>query len=1451
MDLSSLVIRLSADTVTLQGDFGRAGVLAEQFGAKVQREVDAAAKAIGAGVAAAAAGMATLVGRALENADNLSKLSQKVGVSTEALSALQYQAGLAGVGIDALQVGIVKFSKTIGMAIAGGKEQVAVFAAMGVSLKDTHGQLKPTDQLLGEVADKFKTYKAGASSATLAQLLFGKAGADMIPLLRDGSEGMAAAAKEAAAYGRIVGGDAAKAAETFNDNVDKIKGAVEGFANQVMQRMAPGLAEVSTKLAEGAKQGDTFSSMADGMADSLTGLMKAAFVTKGAIEGLVNLIAASIDTLGGFKTMAQGAAENIMHSAAGIGDLLTGQFAKAKLQFQNANDALVGGAQAGAKQINGAWSAAADGIDAAIKRADALAAALDKPKQAVGQFANVIAGVGPEIKLVEPLLPKFGETAKKTANDAAAFIEQLEKQVATFGKSAIESKRYEAAHKDLSDQQRELASALIDTLAEWDKYAKVVKAAFDASDKLVSGNADLEEQLAQGRDKLAGLSNAQVTYNAAVRDANKLAKDALALGPPTMAVQKAMEDHLKNLGELRDQGDAQTQTANIESMLSKFGDKNPVLDMIDQVKTLREEIEKLPGGMEKYGDALDAANKQIGVKMVGSFAALLGAARSFTEEGSKSYQAITKGMAALQIVQDVIALRAAVIAVLTQAEGEPYTAFARMAAMAAAVAPFLASIGQSLSALGGGGGPSAQSAEVRQAHQGTGTILGDADAKSESIAKATEITANATQQLVGLNRGMLNALQSMQAALGAAGNQIARGAADADFGAGPGVGLAPGAIIQVAYGIDGGSGDWAGLFHSDPKLIDQGVKLLGGALGDMLDGIVAVAYQEFQTGHGLLGGLFEDDQYDELTASVSEKLNHRFQLILGSLAETVEQAAVALGLPLEDIQRKIAEFQIAEQTISLKDLSSEDQQKAIEAVFSSIFDGLAASVVPFIEQFQKVGEGLGETLVRVATEVQVAQEAFKQLGIAVSVTDPEKFAQIADGLVEASGGLDSFIQGMQSFVQNFSSDANKFAVDADALNSAFEQVGLTLPATRDGMWDLMQSLDATTEAGRAQIATLLRLSDTANSYYDQLAEFTSNLGLSGQSEFNKELMSIRDSAIGLIKALQSAGASTQTLQRVYDASVSKINALVEQLKASAQSLAFSLGLTTQGSLEQINSEIARLQGLAGNGASAVHGFGAAMQDASQRASDAINLLIGDLSPLNDRAKLEEARKGLMAGQVTQDQFLEIARRLYASSQQYKTEFAFAQQFPGAGNTPSVGAGNGGSQGLTGAQQQRLADLLEEQKKLTAQNQLQQYRDFAQQVAQISSATGENFEQVLGELGVTDIDELVKGLGLQNKDQLKAYIENLQAQQESDGDNTKSIVDVLKQILVALGGTPDSNAGGAPPVPTVGREPGAGEGRGRNISDDDADAIGEAVYRAVTRPGPNEGFRNSRMPAFAQ
>jgi hypothetical protein len=454
-----------------------------------------------------------------------------------------------------------------------------------------------------------------------------------------------------------------------------------------------------------------------------------------------------------------------------------------------------------------------------------------------------------------------------------------------------------------------------------------------------------------------------------------------------------------------------------------------------------------------------------------------------------------------------------------------------MAAMVAAVAPLLADIGASISSLHGSS--NAGTAASVQATQGTGTVLGDATKQSQSIAKAVEITADATSKLVGISTGMLDALRSLQQALGGAAVQLARGAGNAVFDPNALNASHPGLPTLPFTGMDKLNSIF---FGGSKKVIDQGITILGGLIGDLLHGTIVSAYETIKKS----GGLFGSDSIKNVGSALSDPFNKQMQLVLGSIVDTVTEAAKALGIPLDDIQAKIAAFHVAEQKISLQGLSADDQEKALEAVFSSIFDGLAGAVVPFIAQFQQVGEGLGETLVRVATEVQVTQQAMKQLGLAIQTTDPEKFAQIADGLIQMTGGIDAFIEGMNSFTNNFAPDSFKFKTAQDALTSGLAQVGLTLPTTREGFFELMQSLDASTAAGQKQIATLLRLADLANTYYAMLEK--------QQTDANQAAANFRSGFQQLVTDTQNIagklfGTSDDQLQ-------SKIDALIAQSKTS-------------------------------------------------------------------------------------------------------------------------------------------------------------------------------------------------------------------------------------------------------------------------------------------------------------
>jgi hypothetical protein len=494
---------------------------------------------------------------------------------------------------------------------------------------------------------------------------------------------------------------------------------------------------------------------------------------------------------------------------------------------------------------------------------------------------------------------------------------------------------------------------------------------------------------------------------------------------------------------------------------------------------------------------------------------------------------------------------------------------------------------------------------------------------------------------------------------------------------------------------------------------------------------------------------------------------------------------------------------------------------------------------------------LGETLVRIATEVQVAQEAFRQLGLVVNVVDPERFAQISDSLIQAAGGLEAFITGMQTFVAAFSTEAYQFDVASSELSSAFAQVGLAVPDTREGMWELMQSLDATTEAGQEQIATLLRLAGVADEYYsllDQQIESFDNVGgdvvkfREAISQIHAQMQASIARANELARANGKEGASTEELSRIHSRAADLFARVLAQLRNAAQELAFSMGLTNIGSAGQIDAEIARLEGMAGSSSTTIREFGDAMMDAANRANEAINLLLGDLSPLNDREKLQTALEGLRAGTVSQEQVLEIGRRLYASSQAYNDLFAMVQGYgrpaPGsAGGSSGVGGSQAG--GLSQADRDRLEALYLQRDAAMAQQDYLNAQTLAGQIAEIAEASGEDYMAVLDDMGI-NAEELAERLHLDNVQQLDEWIERFQQQTDSQEQQSTILADLLREILAAIRG----DTVGA----DVGRDRGGSDQdprRRRSMTDADVDAISRGVENGTRRAIEGTGPRNSR------
>jgi hypothetical protein len=199
--------------------------------------------AIGAlGVGGAVAAFKQMVGAL----DDLAESAQGVGVSAQALADLRQAAVFAGVDSEKLDKALGGLANRLDDAAKGGSESAAIFKRLGISVKDAQGNLRGTDDVLGDIADRFSTYRDGAEKTALASAIFGdKLGRVLIPYLNQGS----AALKENT--GRTA--EAVKAAEELQKAFDRSAANLTRFKNALVADVAPAVARFLDDIERGTR----------------------------------------------------------------------------------------------------------------------------------------------------------------------------------------------------------------------------------------------------------------------------------------------------------------------------------------------------------------------------------------------------------------------------------------------------------------------------------------------------------------------------------------------------------------------------------------------------------------------------------------------------------------------------------------------------------------------------------------------------------------------------------------------------------------------------------------------------------------------------------------------------------------------------------------------------------------------------------------------------------------------------------------------------------------------------------------------------------------------------------------------------------------------------------------------------------------------------------------------
>lgn len=203
MTLGRIIVDLLAKTGSFETDINRSAKLADKRAKEIDAAFKRAGRAIGLALVTATTAVAAAIKSNIDRMDDLSKAAQRANLPTEQFSALAYAGELADVSMQDLQSALGKLAKAQGDSLKLTSEQGRFFKALGIEVADTSGKLRNTYQVFLDFADVFQQHKGSPEVMAAGMNIFGRSFQNLIPLLKDGREGLEAAAEEAERLGLI------------------------------------------------------------------------------------------------------------------------------------------------------------------------------------------------------------------------------------------------------------------------------------------------------------------------------------------------------------------------------------------------------------------------------------------------------------------------------------------------------------------------------------------------------------------------------------------------------------------------------------------------------------------------------------------------------------------------------------------------------------------------------------------------------------------------------------------------------------------------------------------------------------------------------------------------------------------------------------------------------------------------------------------------------------------------------------------------------------------------------------------------------------------------------------------------------------------------------------------------------------------------------------------------
>lgn len=211
-------------------------------------------------------------------------MAQRTGMSAEAVSSLGYVAKMTGTDIGTVEKAVRKMQQGVADAAAGVPGAAEKFDALGLSVSDLE-KMTPDQQFIA-IADRLSRIEDPALKSAAAMEYFGKAGADLVPMISEGGEGIQSLIGDAQKLGQVMSGEDAAAAAKLGDVFDQLWAVLGALQNRIGAAIAPLLVSVGETIIETVT---TVSTWIDSNRELIVTIAQWAAVGAGLLAGLVAL----------------------------------------------------------------------------------------------------------------------------------------------------------------------------------------------------------------------------------------------------------------------------------------------------------------------------------------------------------------------------------------------------------------------------------------------------------------------------------------------------------------------------------------------------------------------------------------------------------------------------------------------------------------------------------------------------------------------------------------------------------------------------------------------------------------------------------------------------------------------------------------------------------------------------------------------------------------------------------------------------------------------------------------------------------------------------------------------------------------------------------------------------------------------------------------------------------